>query len=153
MTEQLPKYSVIADQVFEIALEGECPSLTGRSQLTFQAARLKGTDSLHLRLAANSGKGMFCKDWAPINRIDAILARANSVTARTFNEVHPGKSINTGGFLLAVLKELGVVQAKEGNTRHHERVASTTVLDVVLARINHASRAESNKVGRKSKAE
>jgi hypothetical protein len=100
-----------------------------------------------LRIARNSGGGMFCKEWASIELIDAVLDKADPVTARTFNEVHPGRSINTGGFILAILKDLGVVKSKDDNTRHQERVGGTTVLKALAGRlaesqvpINHKSR-------------
>jgi hypothetical protein len=154
MSGDLTKYSVVEDQVFEIIFEAECASLTGRSRLTFQAGRLKGSNgALHIRLVKNSGKGMFCKDWASIESIDAIVARADAITARTFNAVHPGKSINTGGFILAVLNDLGVVQAKDDNSRHHERIANMTLADAVAARIAEANGSTSSKATRKSKAE
>ena len=136
--------------------EAECPSITGRSTLTFQAGRMPDQENPvpHLRIAANSGKGMACLDWAPIALIDAVIAKAGSVTARTFDEVHPGKSINTGGFILAIVKDLGVVQPKNDNTRHHERVAGATVLQALSKRIAEASAADgASKTRRKGKAE
>jgi|JI10StandDraft_1071094.scaffolds.fasta_scaffold94567_2 hypothetical protein len=127
--------------------EAECASLTGRSVLTFQAGRHPKTNVPMLRIARNSGGGMFCKEWASIELIDAVLDKADPVTARTFNEVHPGRSINTGGFILAILKDLGVVKSKDDNTRHQERVGGTTVLKALAGRlaesqvpINHKSR-------------
>lgn len=134
--------------------EAECDSLTGRSVLTFQAGHDPQTNKPKLRIAKNSGRGMFCKDWAPVDHIDAILAKAEPVTARTFHDVHPGKSINTGGFILAILKDLGVVQAKEDNTRHHERVGGATVLQALSARIAQANSADAgSKTRRKGKQE
>jgi hypothetical protein len=128
----------------------ECDSLTARSVLTFEAGHDPKTNEPMLRIVRNSGGGMFCKDWAPIELIDAILAKADPLTGRAFNEVHPGRSINQGSFTLAILKDLGVVQAKDDNTRHHERVAGKTVLEALAARI---AAANSSKGTRKSKAE
>jgi hypothetical protein len=130
--------------------EGEADSLTARSVLTFEAGRDPTTNEPMLRISRNSGRGMYCKDWAPIASIDRILQKTDPLTARAFNEVHPGKSINTGGFILAVLKDLGVVQAKDDNSRHHERVPGKTVLEALAARI---AAANSSKGSRKSKAE
>lgn len=136
--------------------QGNCPSITGRSTLTFEVGRLfLGEHAVpHMRIASNSGGGMFCKDWAPIAHVDAILAKADPVTARTFNEVHPGKSINTGGFYLAILKDLGVVQPKDDNTRHHERVPGTTVLAALTKQIEQSGVPEvAAKTRRKGKSE
>lgn len=133
--------------------EGECDSLTGRSVLTFQAGHDPQTNVPMLRIARNSGGGMYAKDWALVEHIDAILAKADPLTGRAFNDVHPGKSINTGSFILAILKDLGVVQAKDDNTRHHERVAGTTVLKALAARIAASQNANASKGRRTSKAE
>jgi hypothetical protein len=128
--------------------EGDCDSLTGRSVLTFQAGHDPQTNEPKLRIARNSGRGMFCKDWALVAAIDTILSKADPVTARTFNDVHPGKSVNTGGFILAILKDLGVVQAKDDNTRHHERVTGKTVLDALAGRIAQANTVKSSRKGK-----
>jgi hypothetical protein len=135
--------------------EAECPSLTGRSVLTFQAGHDPQCNDPKLRIVRNSGRGMFCREWAPVALIDALLAAADPVTARTFHEVHPGKSINTGGFVLAILKDLGVVQPKDDNTRHHERVEGVTVLQALSQRIAeaHADPATGAKHRRKGKSE
>jgi hypothetical protein len=130
--------------------EGECDSLTQRSVLRYQAGRDPRNNEPMLRISRNSGGGVFAKDWAPVAVIDAIIAKADPLTARTLNEVHPGRSCNTGGFLLAILKDLGVVQPKDDNTRHHERVTGKTVLEALAARI---AAVNSSKGSRKSKAE
>lgn len=126
--------------------EGECPSITGRSVLTFQAGRDPQSNEPQLRILRNSGGGMACKEWAQVAHLDAILAKADPVTARAFHAVHPGKSINTGGFILAILKDLGVVQPKDDNSRQHQRVPGITVLKALAARI-----AEANAAGTASK--
>jgi hypothetical protein len=140
----------LEDGVPEIVVdyEAECDSLTARSVLTFQAGHDPKTNQPMLRISRNSGGGMFCKDWAPVELIDAILAKADPLTGRAFNDVHPGRSINQGSFTLAILKDLGVVQAKDDNSRHHERVAGKTVLEALAARI---AAANSSKGIRKSK--
>jgi hypothetical protein len=130
--------------------EGEANSLSGRSVLTYQAGHDPQTNVPMLRIVRNSGGGMFCKEWAPIEHIDAILAKADPLTGRAFNDVHPGRSINQGSFTLGILKDLGVVQAKEDNTRHHQRVAGTTVLQALATRI---AAGVGKKIGRKGTKE
>ncbi|MEI2659431.1 MAG: hypothetical protein V9G11_05240 [Bifidobacterium adolescentis] len=41
---------------------------------------------------------------------------AAELTAKSFHALHPGKSINTGGFVMAVLKDLGLIRANAENT-------------------------------------
>jgi hypothetical protein len=82
---------------------------------------------LHLRIVENSGKGMWFDGWASAKDIDAIVKGATELTAKSFHALHPGKSINTGGFVMAVLKDLGLIRANEENTRLHEHVPATTL--------------------------
>jgi hypothetical protein len=132
--------------------EAECPSLTGRSMLTYQLGRdpRDKENTPLLRISHNSGRGMHFKGWAPVPHIEEILAKATDITARTLNEVHPNRSSNTGGFLVAALKDLGVVQAKEGNTRLHERVPGAGILKAIESRITDAAGAEVKKARKKA---
>jgi hypothetical protein len=116
--------------------EGECPSISGRSTITFVIGRHEGDASLHLRIAHNSGKGMWFDGWASAAAIDALVIGAEDLTAKSFHPLHPGRSINTGGFVLAALKELGLIRANEVNTRLHEHVPTETFEKVAMAVID-----------------
>lgn len=112
---------------------GECMSLTGRSSLTFAIGRHTEDGSLHLRIDTNSGGGMFCKDWAAATEIDVLVKGATELTSRSFQALHPGRSINTAGFVLASLKEMGLIRTNAENTRLHEHVPTTTFEKVAMA--------------------
>lgn len=116
--------------------EGECPSISGRSTLTFIVGRHEEAATLHLRIADNSGKGMWFDGWAAAEAIDEIAKGATKLTAKSFQSLHPGRSINTSGFVLAALKELGLIRANEENTRIHEHVPTMTFEKVVMAVID-----------------
>ena len=96
------------------SITGDCPSISGRSTLTYAIGRHKETGELHLRIVDNSGKGMWFAGWASAKDIDAIVKGQVELTAKSFHALHPGKSINTGGFVLAVLKDLGLIRAGTG---------------------------------------
>ena len=115
--------------------EGVCPSISGRSELTYAIGRHAQDATLHLRIVRNSGGGMSCTDWASASHIEAIVKGSPELTAKSFLALHPGKSINTGGFVMAVLKDLGLIRANEENTRLHEHVPTTTFQQVAMARI------------------
>ena len=115
--------------------EGECPSLSGRSILTYAIGQHADDATLHLRIVRNSGGGMSCTDWAESSEIEAIAKGGLELTAKSFQALHPGKSINTGGFLMAVLKDLGFIRANAENTRLHEHVPTTTFEQIAMARI------------------
>ena len=123
-----------ADPISEI-FSGECPSVSGRSILTYAIGRHKDTGELHLRIVDNSGKGMWFNGWAAAKDIDSIVVGATELTAKSFHALHPGKSINTGGFVMAVLRDLGLIRANEQNTRLHEHVPATTLEKVVMVRM------------------
>ena len=114
---------------------GDCPSISGRSILTYAIGRHKDTGELHLRIVENSGKGMWFPGWASAKNIDAIVKGATELTAKSFHSLHPGKSINTGGFVMAVLRDLGLIRANEENTRLHEHVPATTFEKVAMVRM------------------
>jgi hypothetical protein len=115
---------------------GECPSVSGRSILTYAVGRHQDTGELHLRIVDNSGKGMWF-NWLGCGQGDRCHCQrtATELTAKSFHALHPGKSINTGGFVMAVLKDLGLIRANEENGRIHEHVPATTFEKVAMVRM------------------
>lgn len=111
---------------------GQCPSLSGQSTLTYAIGRHPEDQSLHLRIVANTGGGMFCDEWASGAEIDALVQSSTVLISRSMCELHAGRSINTGGFVLSVLKHLGLVRVNAENSRHHEMVPGTTFEQVAL---------------------
>ena len=116
----------------EAIYTGECSSLSGQSTLTYAIGRHPKDQSLHLRIVTNSGGGMFCDEWASGSAIDALVQSSTVLVSRSMCELHAGRSINTGGFVLSVLKHLGLVRVNAENSRHHEMVPGTTFEQVVL---------------------
>ena len=125
--------------VIESVWTGECPSLSGRSSLTFAIGRHPADASLGLRIVANSGGGMFCDEWAEGRRIDEIIRGQSELIAQSFSVLHPGRSVNTGGFVLAVLKHLGLLRISSENSRLHEHMPSTTFEQVAVNAMSQAS--------------
>lgn len=125
--------------------EGSCPSTSGRSTLTFVIGKHEVTNAWHLRIAGNSGGGMFCDEWAAASAIDAVVQDATALTSRSFDVLHPGRSINTAGFVLAVLKHLGLIRASADNTRHHQHVAAESFESVAMAAMDMTSSAKKTK--------
>ena len=123
----------------EVIYTGECLSLSGRSTLTYAIGRHTEDGTLHLAITGNSGGGMWCKDWASASAIQDVVLGESGLTAKSFHVLHSGRSINTGGFILACCKELGLIRANEENTRLHEHVPTTTFEQVAMACIAEAS--------------
>ena len=119
----------------ETIYQSEVPSLSERSMLGYEIGRHAEDATLHLRIVSNSGGGMWCKDWASASDIQSIVIGATDLTAKSFHQLHSGRSINTGGFVASALKDLGVIRANVENSRLHEHVPTTTFEQVVMARI------------------
>lgn len=103
--------------------------------LGYEIGRHSEDATLHLRIVANSGGGMWCKDWARASDIQSIVIGATELTAKSFHPLHSGRSINTGGFVMSALKNLRLIRPNAENTRLHEHVPTTTFEQVVMARI------------------
>ncbi len=99
-----------------------CLSLSGKSTLKYDI----GCDTqaeIQFRVLENSSAGFFSKEWIPMGAIATVLdklPKGKSVTSATFLPIFRGKSINTSGFLLAVLKQEGLVQSMPSNLRVYE---------------------------------
>jgi hypothetical protein len=123
----------------EVIYRGECESLSNRSILLYAIGKHIHDGTLHLAITGNSGGGMWCKDWASASDIQSIVIGATELTAKSLHVLHPGKSVNTGGFVTAVLKNLGFIRANAENTRLHEHCPMSTFQEVVMARIAETS--------------
>jgi len=86
-----------------------CPSLSHRSTLTFQVG-CRADGAVVLRLVANTAKGHFADDWVAWVDVLEHLPNGEPLSNSSLQPLFSGKSINTGGFLMAVLRHLGVVQ-------------------------------------------
>ena len=126
--------------IIECLCTAECTSVSGRSTLTYAIGRHPDR-SLHLRIVSNSGGGMFCGDWASGDRIDALVAGGHELTSRSFHALHPGKSINTGGFVMSALRDLGLIRLNPENSRHHVHVEGMGFAQVALAAVAKAATA------------
>lgn len=138
------------DPIAEI-YEGQCESLSARSVISFAIGRHTEDGTLHLAITGNSGGGMFSKDWCSASTIQDVVFGESGLTAKSFHPLHAGRSINTGGFILAALKDIGLIRANEENTRLHEHVPTTTFEQVVMARIAQSLEQETKPGRRKSK--
>ena len=99
-----------------------CPSVTGKSKLSYEIGLKDDADPV-IRITRNSGGGFFSDEWLPLASIQKVLAgRAaeKGLTSNAFRGTYLGKSVNTAGFLVAVLKAEGVIQPREDKARLYE---------------------------------
>lgn len=103
-----------------------CASLSGRSTLTYHiGCDEKETDpsGIYFRIYENSGKGLFSDDWVSMRQIRETFGMGSPeaiITSTLMNFIFGGKSVNTAGFLIAVLKEEGVISVAEDKRRRYE---------------------------------
>ncbi|MEN8256593.1 MAG: hypothetical protein ABFS09_01895 [Thermodesulfobacteriota bacterium] len=94
----------------EIVKTGTCPSLSGQSTLTYTISR-KGK-GVYFSLVENTLRGLFSKE--PISLKEMVPTKGQSITSGSLNKLFAKKSINSGGFMLAVLRHEGLVTNVEG---------------------------------------
>ena len=118
----------------------QCPSLSARSTLTYHVGC--DGDRIMLRVYHNTGEGYFNPEWVSYAGIKALLTSTDSITAASLRELFQGRSVNTAGFVLAMLKDLGLIETSKTNLRHYtyadenqfeEDVAKLIASDVSIA--------------------
>lgn len=111
---------------------GSCPSLSGLSTLSYELGCDERSNIL-IRLSGNSGGGYFNKDWVPYALIDLHLLGDPPLTHSVLRPCFQGKSINSPGFMLAVMKGLGLIAPSEDNPRTYVRTDAAAFLAEVNA--------------------
>jgi len=121
---------VPAEPSLRILKIGRCPTVSGKSTLTYHVA-CTPESVIKLRLYGNSGNGFLNQDWIPWTAIQARLEPqlgATSFTSQVLHSLFDGKSLNSPGFLMAVLKAEGVVRVSTVKRRCYEPVKDSGFL-------------------------
>lgn len=115
---------------------GTCPSLSGRSTLAYHIGCRHDlidegdpefSQGISFRIHANSGSGLFSDQWVPVSALKTVFDKENSkeaVTSSSLNSVFAGRSVNSAGFVLAVLKAEGLVVHMEDKRRYYQCASS-----------------------------
>lgn len=95
-----------------------CASLSNRSTLTFQLGR---RDSEFIfRIVGNTARGCFAAEWVTWTSALALLQSTTPLNATALHPLFAGKSINTSGFLMAVLLHVGAIKASPNQRQGYE---------------------------------
>ncbi len=100
-----------------ITKTGSCKTLNGKSKLEYALGK-DATGKLHYRITKNDGGGHYSGAWVAAEAIQNALAKTDPITAYPLRAISPG-SVNTAGFILAVLVGEGVVEQVPKKTRHY----------------------------------
>jgi len=112
----MAKKAVVQELPIRILKIATCPTLSGRSQLTYHLGN--DTESaVHIRVVQNSGNGQFNSNWVSLSAVEKMLAghpADKPMTSSSMLPIYRGKSSNSPAFLFAALKaEALVVAGKE----------------------------------------
>jgi len=99
-----------------------CNSLEGTAKLTYLIG-IDDTDAIHWQITANTGGGLFSKEWVPFAGIQQAFAdwpEDTPITSITLRPLFRGKSVNTPSFLLAALTAEGLLEPLPKRKRVHQ---------------------------------
>jgi hypothetical protein len=111
-------YTTVPDDV-QVLKRSSCRTLSGKSTLHYEIG-LDAKQTLLIRVTTCTGGGFFSKEWVSLSAIRSALQKSKSFTAILLFPIFKGKSVNTPGYLLAVLRAEKLIQALPGKTRIHE---------------------------------
>jgi hypothetical protein len=96
-----------------------CPTLSGKATLTYGLGQ-DPSKGIHFKVTANDGGGFFSSEWVPWKDVEVAIHADEPVTSICLRSLFKGKSVNTSGFLLAVLVAEGILEALPKKTRLFE---------------------------------
>ena len=113
----------------EVLLTTKCQTVTGKSTLTYHVG-VDPDDNLYIRVNHNTGGGYFSREWLELNHITSILAEVmgHPITSIDLFPLFKGKSVNTPGYLLAVLIQEGLLTSVEDKKRKYQFVGTDKFL-------------------------
>lgn len=121
-TEPNPETSPESRPEIRILKTATCPSLSGKSKLTFNIG-CNAAGEIQIQVIGNDGGGYWNDDWVAQSSIQAVLDRlpkGSPITSATFRTIYPSKSTNSPGFLAAVLRDIGLLQPSKDKPRCYE---------------------------------
>lgn len=121
------------DSSIRILKVGSCPSLSGKSTLTYHVG-CKGQAEIYFRIYVNSGGGFHSSEWVAASDIQRALGTGGLVTSALLHPIFKKKSVNSAGFIFSVLKHEGLV-ARAKESRRYVRIESEAFVAEVKALI------------------
>ncbi len=131
------------DNSITVLKTAHCPSLSGKSSLTYQVGfkpTEKGDPALFFRIQSNTGNGYFSDHWVAATDLHDAIEKAPGnglLCATSLLGLFQGKSINTSGFLLAVLKHEQLIDKSPRSKRYYERCNSERFIAEVHTAIDN----------------
>ena len=108
-----------ASDIPAVLKRASCPTLSGKSTLHYELG-LDAKQTALFRIITCTGGGFFSKEWVSLPSVRSALQKSKAVTAILLFPLFKGKSVNTPGYLLAVLRAEKLIQPLPGKTRVNE---------------------------------
>jgi len=121
------------DENMKVLKTATCPTLSGKSKLTYQIG-ISSVSVVHLRISKNSGGGFFSDEWIALDDIVETLKKrpeGSPMLSHFLTPLLKGKSVNTSAFILAALSHLKLIRPLPGKKRQHELLDPMPFLDRV----------------------
>jgi hypothetical protein len=131
----------LADSV-NVVKTSSCDTLTRKSKLTYQIGTLPDGE-VYVRIHKNTGNGFFSNEWIALQDIQKTVAEipaGKPVTAIVLGDLFMGRSVNTPGFLLAVLVQEKLLVPMQGKKRSHEPVSPAEFQDKIRRLVSGKSK-------------
>ena len=121
----------------KILKTAECPSLSGKSTLTYQVGS-NSDNEVFIKLAGNSGGGRYSPDWVSLEEIYTVLAsQKKPITSGALQDLYQGKSSNNDSFTTAILLKESLLKISPGNS-HYDLIGQTEYQKIVKRLIETA---------------
>ena len=104
----------------QLSHTGKCPTLSGRSTLTFHIGLMDGVT--YIRVFSNSGGGQHSKIWVPVRDFINALEKQpkdKPVTSYAFHSLFANKSANDAPFYFSVCLHLKLVSPSKEKKRQY----------------------------------
>jgi len=109
-----------------------CPSISNKSTLTYHIGCLER--EIFIRLFENSEQGLFSKEWLLLDQFE--LTEDRPITSSFLQGLVKGRSANTGGFMMAVLKNEALIKPINGKSRSYRCADPAAFIAAIQALID-----------------
>lgn len=113
--------------------KGSCPSLSGKSTLTYEVGQ-DAKKSFYFKVVANTGGGYWSgAEWFAWKDIQGALKGLTPITSMPLRSLSKMRSVNTSGFITAVLLNEELLESLPEKTRHFKLTGISPVAKKALS--------------------
>ncbi len=113
----------------KIIKTGSCSTISNKSTLKYNVG-VNDEGHMNIRVLSNTGGGFFSNEWVSLDSITAVLGEVpgdHPITSINLIPLFKGKSVNTPGYLLAVLLNEKMLKPFEDKKRQFTYTGAKTL--------------------------